>query len=36
MRMPPPLLGEHTDEILTNQLGLNDKAITDLRRTGVI
>ena len=36
MRIPPPLLGEHTDEILTNLLGLNDKAIADLRQDGVI
>ena len=36
MRMPPPLLGEHTNEILTNLLGLNDRAIADLRRDGVI
>jgi crotonobetainyl-CoA:carnitine CoA-transferase CaiB-like acyl-CoA transferase len=36
MRMPPPLLGEHTDEILTNLLGLNDKAIANLRQNGAI
>lgn len=36
MRMPPPLLGEHTDEILTNLLGLNDEVIADLRENGVI
>ncbi len=36
MRMPPPLLGEHTDEILTNRLGLNDKTIANLHRDGVI
>lgn len=36
MRLPPPLLGEHTDEILTNLLGLNDKTIADLRQNGVI
>ena len=29
MRLPPPLLGEHTDEVLTNRLGLNNKAIAD-------
>ena len=36
MRMPPPLLGEHTDEILIDLLELNDKAIADLRQDGVI
>ena len=36
MRLPPPLLGEHTDEILTNLLGLNRETIVDLRQSGVI
>ena len=36
MRLPPPLLGEHTDEILTNLLGLNRETIVDLRQNGVI
>ena len=36
MRLPPPLLGEHTDEILTNLLSLNTETIADLRQNGVI
>lgn len=36
MRLPPPLLGEHTDEILTNMLGLDDNAIALLRQDGVV
>ena len=32
---PPPLLGEHTDEILT-ELGHDASAIERLRREGVI
>ena len=36
MRLPPPLLGEHTDEILTTLLGLNRETIVDLRQNGVI
>ncbi len=31
-----PLLGEHTEEVLEEWLGLNDKAISLLRRDGVI
>ena len=36
MRLPPPLLGEHTDDILARLLGLDERAIADLRRDGVI
>ena len=36
MRLPPPLLGEHTGEILTNLLSLNNETIADLRQNGVI
>jgi formyl-CoA transferase len=36
MRLPPPLLGEHTDEILTRLLGLDEGAVAELRRDGVI
>ena len=36
MRLPPPLLGEHTDEILTNLLRLNKETIANLRQNGVI
>jgi len=33
---PPPLLGEHTDEVLREYLGLSDALIGDLRREGII
>ena len=33
---PPPLLGEHTEEILTNYLGYNSKDVTALREQGVV
>jgi len=33
---PPPLLGEHTDEVLRQIAGLDDEAITDCRRRGVV
>ena len=36
MRLPPPLLGEHTDEILTRLLGLDEGAMAELRREGVV
>ncbi len=36
MRLPPPLLGEHTDKILTNALSLDGSAIAELRRNGVV
>ena len=34
--LPPPLLGEHTDEILKNVLGLNDGEVDDLRANEVV
>ena len=35
-RIPPPLLGEHTDAVLSEQLGLDAAALADLRAKGVI
>ncbi len=34
--MPPPRLGEHTDQILYEELGMNDDEIEDLRGRGII
>jgi crotonobetainyl-CoA:carnitine CoA-transferase CaiB-like acyl-CoA transferase len=36
MRLPPPLLGEHTDAILARLLGLDDRAIAELHCDGVV
>jgi succinate---hydroxymethylglutarate CoA-transferase len=36
VRRPPPILGEHTDEILREELGLDAAAIAALRRDRVI
>jgi succinate---hydroxymethylglutarate CoA-transferase len=36
VRRPPPSLGEHSEEILADELGLDDKAIAELRREKVI
>ena len=35
-RLPPPMLGEHTDEILAATLGLDAAAIARLRADGVV
>jgi crotonobetainyl-CoA:carnitine CoA-transferase CaiB-like acyl-CoA transferase len=35
-RLPPPLLGEHTDVVLRERLGLDDAGIAALRDKGVI
>jgi crotonobetainyl-CoA:carnitine CoA-transferase CaiB-like acyl-CoA transferase len=32
----PPLLGQHTEEILRERLGMSDERITELRRNGVV
>jgi crotonobetainyl-CoA:carnitine CoA-transferase CaiB-like acyl-CoA transferase len=36
VRRPPPSLGEHSEEILAGELGLDDKAIAELRQDKVI
>ena len=35
-RRPPPLLGEHNDEVLREELGLSDAEIEALREAQVI
>ena len=35
-RVAPPLLGEHTDAVLRERLGLSDTRIAELRGQGVI
>jgi crotonobetainyl-CoA:carnitine CoA-transferase CaiB-like acyl-CoA transferase len=35
-RLAPPLLGEHTDMILSERLGLGTEALATLREKGVI
>tara|TARA_Y100001934_G_scaffold48246_1_gene58660 strand:+ start:2029 stop:3258 length:1230 start_codon:yes stop_codon:yes gene_type:complete len=34
--LAPPLLGQHTDEVLAAELGLSDEDLTDMRSSGVI
>lgn len=36
LRLPPPTLGQDTDEILSERLGMNSDAISGLRRDGVV
>lgn len=36
IRTPAPLLGQHTDEVLSDRLGLDDEEIERLRRAGAI
>ncbi|MDE2181240.1 MAG: CoA transferase, partial [candidate division NC10 bacterium] len=36
MRLPPPLLGEHTDAILSRLLALDERTIVELHRDGVV
>ena len=35
-RLPAPLLGQHSDDILRGQLGIDDAGIAELRAKGVI
>lgn len=36
IRSPPPLLGEHTDDVLENVVGLSRERILSLKAKGVI
>jgi crotonobetainyl-CoA:carnitine CoA-transferase CaiB-like acyl-CoA transferase len=36
IRSPPPLLGEHTDELLQDVVGLSKERIEELKRKGVV
>ncbi|MBI2159449.1 MAG: CoA transferase, partial [Candidatus Rokubacteria bacterium] len=36
IRTPAPLLGQHTDEVLRDCLGLDDEEIERLRQAGAI
>ena len=36
VRRPPPTLGQHSDEILAGELGLDEKSIAELRRDRVV
>ena len=36
VRMAPPTLGQHTDEILQERLNLDSKAISALQEKGII
>ncbi len=33
---PPPLLGQHTDDVLRDVLGMTDAALADLRSAGIV
>jgi crotonobetainyl-CoA:carnitine CoA-transferase CaiB-like acyl-CoA transferase len=35
-RIAPPLLGEHTEEVLRSRLGLTASEVADLRAKGVV
>ena len=36
IKLPPPLLGEHTEEILAQYLGYSPQAVKELRKQGVV
>lgn len=36
IRTPPPLLGQHTDEVLRDLLGMQHEEVSKLRKEGVI
>jgi crotonobetainyl-CoA:carnitine CoA-transferase CaiB-like acyl-CoA transferase len=35
-RLPPPVLGQHTDQVLSGKLGLDAAALAALREKGII
>ena len=35
-RQPPPMLGQHTDEVLRERLGLSEAQIDGLRAEGIL
>ena len=35
-RLPPPLLGEHTEEVLIEKLGLSDAELADLKKRKIL
>jgi crotonobetainyl-CoA:carnitine CoA-transferase CaiB-like acyl-CoA transferase len=35
-RLPPPVLGQHTDQVLSGKLGLDAAALAVLREKGII
>lgn len=36
VRMPPPLLGQHTDEVLRENLGMSEEQISKLHQKGIV
>lgn len=36
IRLPPPMLGQHTDEILRGTLGMTEADIESLKNEGVV
>ena len=36
VRLSPPLLGQHTEEVLSSWLGMNDKEISELKEKSVV
>jgi crotonobetainyl-CoA:carnitine CoA-transferase CaiB-like acyl-CoA transferase len=35
-KVPPPALGQHTDEVLRGVLGMSDAEVKQLRASGVV
>jgi crotonobetainyl-CoA:carnitine CoA-transferase CaiB-like acyl-CoA transferase len=36
VRLPPPLLGQHTEEVLASWLGMDGQEVAELKRKDVI